>query len=145
MINVQRNVRANINRPLIRAVRIIIIKPKSFYFDLVKDIYIVWLLRCELCGLHPVDTSCLPPLYFHLLWLGPAHCELVISPVTASFVLSRLALTVVRGSTCIKEMLSSTSQILQTSRDRREGGEIFSVSPDRERDRVMHQVVVCQC
>ena len=70
--------------------------------------FIVWLL--DQCGLqvstqwtHPVCLLCISTCCG---WAPPT--ELIISPVTVSFVLPRLAVTVVRGSTWIWEILSST-------------------------------------
>ena len=135
MIALLRNVRENIDRPLIRAEKLEL-KPKSIYFDLMKDILFgCYVVRTPPSGHILSASTVFPPV---VDW-DPAHCELIISPVTLSFVLSRLALTVVRGSTCIKEISSSTSQILQTLQTHR------ASSPGQQRRRrniwVMHQVV----
>ena len=108
--------------------------------------YIVWLLGWadSTQWTHPVCLLCISTC------CGRAPpTELIISPVTVSFVLPRLAVTVVRGSTWIWEILSSTCQILQTLNitgetipARREGWEIVVFL---RTDRVMHQVVVGLC
>ena len=105
MINVRRNVKRKYQQAFDQS-REVITEINLFWCS---EGYIVWLLGCAVSRSPPSGhilsaSSVFPPVVAP----GPAHCELVISPVTLSFVLPRLALTVVRGSTWIWEILSST-------------------------------------